>query len=91
MKFGSRLFTQFCELLAVAKKRTAPYHPSANGQVERISRMLLQMIRCTLKEGQADWNGWLQTLMAVVRYSLNNSTGFNPKKSVDAGLHNLFS
>ena len=42
--FGSQLFTQLCELPEIAKKRTTPYHPSANGQVERINRMLLQMI-----------------------------------------------
>ena len=46
--FGSQLFTQLCELLEIAKKRTTPYHPSVNGQVERINSTLLQMIRCNV-------------------------------------------
>ena len=77
--FGSQLFTQLCELREIAKKRITPYHPSANGQVERINRTLLQMIRCTLKEGQTNWDSRLQMLMAAVRCSVNNSTGFTPR------------
>ena len=60
------------------KKRTTPYHPSANGQVERINRTLLQMIRCTLKEGQTNWDSRLQMLVAAVRSSVNSLTGFTP-------------
>ena len=49
--FNSQLFTQLCEMLQIAKKRTTPYHPSANGQVERLNRTLLQMIRCIIRNG----------------------------------------
>ena len=78
--FGSQLFTQLCEMLEIAKKRTTPYHTSANGQVDRVHRTLLQMIRCTLKEGLTYWDSRLQMLMAAVRFSVNNSTGFTPNQ-----------
>ena len=57
-----------------------PQYPTAgaNGQVERINRTLLQMIRCTLQEGQTNWDSRLQMLMAGVRSSASSSTGFTP-------------
>ena len=47
--FTSQLFTQLCERLEIAKKRTTPYDPSANGQEGRLNKTLLQMIRCTIR------------------------------------------
>ena len=45
----SELFQSVCRLLDIARTRTTPYHPSSNGQVERMNRTLLQAIRCTLE------------------------------------------
>ena len=78
--FTSQLFTQHCEMLEVAKKPTTPYHPSANGQVERLNRTLLQMIWCTIRNGQNNWDSQLQMLMAAVRCTTNHSTDFNPNR-----------
>lgn len=78
--FTSHLFRALCQRLEIDKKRTTPYHPSANGQVERMNRNVLQMIRCTLEGGQQNWDEKLQMLMAALRSSTNRSTGFTPNK-----------
>ena len=49
---GANFNSQLCEMLEIAKKRTTPYHPNANGQIERLNRTLLQRIRCTIRNGQ---------------------------------------
>ncbi len=44
--FESRLFAAVCDLLDIHKSRTTPYRPSANGQVERFNRTLMDAVRC---------------------------------------------
>ena len=78
--FTSQLFQTLCARLQITKKRTTPYHPSANGQVERMNKSVLQMIRCTLEGGQHNWDDKLQLLMAALRSSVNRSTGYTPNK-----------
>ena len=53
--FESTLFAELCKSLEVAKTRTTPYRPSANGQMERYNRTLLAAIRCFVDE-QQEWD-----------------------------------
>jgi len=76
--FTSQVFSQLCSVLEIAKTRTTPYHPSANGQVERMNTIILQMIRCTTNNDQTSWDTQLQMLMSAIRSSVNRSTGFTP-------------
>ena len=76
--FESVLFTSLCELLRIAKTRTTPYRPRSNGQVERINRSILQMVRCFLQGNQLDWDRFLPQLAGAIRGTVNRSTGFTP-------------
>ena len=67
-----------CELLQIAKTRTMPYHPSSNGQIERHNRLVLQTIRCYLKNKQIDWDSHLQQIAGAIRATENMQTGFTP-------------
>ena len=78
--FESRLFTEVCQLLEIAKTRTTPYHPSSNGQVERINRTLLQMIWCYVNPGQQDWDECLPLLASAYRRVPHRGTGFSPNR-----------
>ena len=78
--FESQLFYELCELLHVTKKRTTPYHPSANGQVERMNRTLLQLLRCSIGDKQTDWDKRLPLLVMAMRSTLCKSTGFTPNR-----------
>ena len=79
--FTSQVFTELCLRLGISKKRTTAFRPCANGQVERMNRNLLQMIRCHLIETFASQNQWderLQLHMGALRCTENRSTGFTP-------------
>ncbi len=75
--FEGHLFQEICKLLEMAKTRTTPYRPSANGQVERKNRDILDKIRCNL-ERQRDWDLDLPIIGMSIRAAENRSTGFTP-------------
>lgn len=77
--FVSQLFLSVCELLQVAKKRTSPYRPSANGQVERSNRTILQLLRSYV-QNHHKWDQDLQQLAGAIRSTIHRQTGFTPNK-----------
>ena len=54
--FESKLFRAVCELLQVHKARTTLYWLSANGQVERYNRTLMDAVRCYVNKAQNCWD-----------------------------------
>ena len=76
--FESSLFQSFCSLLEIAKTRTTPYRPSANGQVERYNQLVLNYLRSFLSGKQREWDQYLPVLGMAVRATVNRSTGFSP-------------
>lgn len=77
--FTSQLFLSVCKLLQIAKNRTSPYRPSANGQVERSNRTILQMLRCYIDK-QEEWDEHLQQIASAIRSTQHRQTGFTPNK-----------
>ena len=76
--FESDLFKAFCHLLEIAKTRTTPYRPSANGQVERYNQLVLNYLRCYIQKDQRDWDTLIPALGLAIRSTVNRSTGFTP-------------
>ena len=77
--FTSQLFLSICQLFQVTKKRTGPYRPSANGQVVRSNRTILQLLRCYAKE-QNQWDKCLPQIGAAIRATVHRQTGFTPNR-----------
>lgn len=67
-----------CSLLHITKTRTTPYRPCSNGQVERINRSVLQMVRSFLQNDQTVWDLKVPQLAGAIRATVNRSTGFTP-------------
>ena len=76
--FESRMFKEVYDLLKIVKTRTTPYRPIANGQVERMNRTILQILRCFIQEQQEDWDLHLATVGMIIRSTVNRQTGFTP-------------
>ncbi len=74
--FESKLFAVVCQALHIHKTRTTPYRPSANGQVERLNRTLMDAVRCFIKNSQNQWDLHLQQIAGALRAAVNRSTGF---------------
>ena len=67
-QFESSLMAELCQLWKVEKTRTTPYHPQANGVVERNNRLLEDSLRTMLLDrGQDDWDLLLPQIMRAFR------------------------
>jgi hypothetical protein len=80
--FESQLFKSICSTLGIQKTRTTAYRPSANGQVERFNRPLMDSVRCFVDQSQTDWDNYLPQLASAIRSSVNRMTGMTPNQMI---------
>ena len=72
------MFKEVCDLLNIVKTRATPYHQTANSQVERMNRTILQILRGLIRGNQEDGDILLATVGMVIRLTVNRQTGFTP-------------
>ncbi|KII62558.1 Gag-Pol polyprotein [Thelohanellus kitauei] len=77
-QFESELFKETCKVLGITKSRTTPYHPEANGNVERENRTIKEMLRHHVNEYQDNWDKYLNIVLFCIRSSKHASTRFSP-------------
>ena len=67
---------QLCRMWGVSKSHTTPYHPQANGMVERNNRNLGDSLRALLlTSGHNEWDSLLPQLMRAFRGTPHTTTG----------------
>ncbi|UYV60412.1 hypothetical protein LAZ67_1001072 [Cordylochernes scorpioides] len=66
-QFESALFGELTRLLGINRIRTSPYHPAANGLVERFHRQLKDSLRC---HDSTSWSLKLPMVLLGIRLSL---------------------
>ncbi|UYV71335.1 hypothetical protein LAZ67_8002676, partial [Cordylochernes scorpioides] len=66
-QFESALFGELTRLLGINRIRTPPYHPAANGLVERFHRQLKDSLRC---HDSTSWSLKLPLVLLGIRSSL---------------------
>jgi transposase InsO family protein len=76
--FESKLIQEICELLQIHKTRISPYHPQADGLVERFNSTLEAMLSKYVNENQKNWDECLQLVMLAYRSSVQESTRQTP-------------
>ena len=72
--FESNLFREVCELLQVHKARTTPYRPSANSQVERCNRTLMDAVQCSVDKAQNCWDEHIAQIAGALRSAVNRKS-----------------
>ncbi|XP_045161051.2 uncharacterized protein LOC123525957 [Mercenaria mercenaria] len=76
--FESKLFKELCSMLEVRKTRASARHPQGNGQVERMMKTLLKMVRAYLVGEQDEWDVNLGCLAGAYRATPHESTKLTP-------------
>jgi transposase InsO family protein len=75
-EFVNSLNKQLCSLVGVSHRLTSPYHPAANGLVERVHRELGVILRC-LKSGE-HWDTDLPSVAYAINTSVTRTTQQTP-------------
>lgn len=77
-EFENQLFSQLKKLSGMAGSRTTPYHPMGNGQVERMNRTLLQMLKTLTETQKSNWRECINKLMYCYNCTRCDVTGYSP-------------
>ena len=77
-EFNSNLFSELHRLTGIKSSRTTPYHLMGDGQVERLNRTLINMLKSLPDVGKVDWRKHLPKLAFAYNSTTNKSTGFSP-------------
>jgi len=77
-QFNSDLMKQFHALCGTRAIRTSPYHPQANGTVERFHGTLKAMLKKVIHSQPRAWHRYLPALLFACRELPSESTGFSP-------------
>lgn len=85
-EWENQLFAQLQKTCGVMGSRTTPYHPQGNGQVERMNRTLLQMLKTLTEKQNSNWKESLNKLMLAYNCAKSEVTGFPHSISYLGGL-----
>ena len=76
-EFANAILARLLELLEVDKVVNSPYHPEANGQVERFNRDMGGYL-ARMSSDTADWEAFLPSLALAHNAAVNRSTNHSP-------------
>ena len=78
-QFISSEFKELMKEFNVRHRKVTPYHPMANGEVERFNRSLKKCIQTAISEG-LDWRVVLQNFLLNYRTTPHSTTGISPSE-----------
>lgn len=93
--FKSEVMADTMVILSSQQLYTAPYHPEANGVVERLNRTFTSMMRKFVNDQQSDWDIFLPFINRAYNTSVHEVThaaphfvvfGSNPESLIDRFL-----
>ena len=77
-QFTSDLMAEICRLLSMKQLTTTPYHPMANGAVERFNFTLKTMLKRLASDRPKDWDRYINAALFAYREAPQESLGFSP-------------
>ena len=78
--FTARVIPVLNQLLGVGTHYTTPYHPQANGIVERVNGTLGKIIHKLVEHTGKDWDVLVPTAVFAYNISFHRTTGYSPFK-----------
>ena len=76
--FESKLIANLCQVAAVQKLRTSPYHPQTNEQCEQFNSTLLNIVGTLTPEQKKDWKTYGPAMVHAYNCTKITATGFSP-------------
>ena len=77
-EFNSGLFKELHRLTGIKISNTTPYHPMGNGSVERMNRVLINMLKSIPESEKNKWKDHLPKLMFAYNSTVHKATGYSP-------------
>ena len=76
-QFTSKLVRDFTKKYKIKHKKSTPYHPQANGQVESTNKVFENIVIKTVKMHRKDWSEKLNEALWDYRITWKNTIGFS--------------
>ena len=73
---------QITEMYKIKHRKSTPYHPQANGQVESTNKTLETIMTKIVQMHQKYWSNKIHEALWAYRINWKNSTGFTPYQLV---------
>ncbi|MDF1540323.1 MAG: RNase H-like domain-containing protein, partial [Candidatus Thorarchaeota archaeon] len=80
--FKSVVWKEVCNAFHVPFHLTTAYHHQSNGQVERLNRFVLAMLRTLMCSTFKNWDYQLPFIQSVINSTVSTSTQFSPSEIV---------
>ena len=77
-EFNSRLVAEFCRRADIRQLFVSTYNPRSNGMVERVNRVLVEMLRRMSQWDPTAWEDLLPMALHAYRSRVHTSTGYTP-------------
>ena len=77
-EFTANITKSIMEYFRIKTKTTSSYHPSANGQAERVHRSMANYLTTYSNTLGTDWCQFLPSLQYSLNTKVHSSTGFSP-------------
>ena len=78
VQWNNKFFRDICDHMGIKLSLTYSYHPRANGQVERLNRVIEEALRHFVSPAHDDWDTFLPHIEFSINSSRNNATGCTP-------------
>jgi len=77
-EFHNSLFSCLNRLSGIKSSKTTPYHPMGDGQVERMNRTIINMLKTLNNNEKLNWKYHLPKLVFAYNSTVNKSTNYSP-------------
>ena len=78
--FESKLMHELCDTYGIEKTRTTPFHPQADGMVERFNKTVMNLVYSIVDKKVTEWDEALPHAVSAYNASIHATTGFTPNR-----------